>query len=195
MRTGISLLFKDQNAWSWPVKCDLALLLEEWSVCHDKGLSWALEHPHPLILQRSMKNIRWKIAIESGTSHVLSLGSPVTSFPLDSECRSKIKISYIHSWEAITSLMTTTALFLLVPSIVAHPSCSSSPWQEPEKSEQMGLSLCWQAWGFVPLGFYLIYQVNHVLKHLRCFSFCIIFLLFCQLSDCVFSSLTEEYLE
>lgn len=77
--------------------------------------------PSSHILQRSMKNIRWKIAIESGTSHMLSLSSPVISFPLDSECRSKIKASYVHSWETITSLMTTTTLFLLDPSIRAHP--------------------------------------------------------------------------
>lgn len=60
MRTGTSLLFQGQNAWSWPVKRDLALLLEEWSVCHDKGVSWALEHPHPPIYYKD----QWKTSDE-----------------------------------------------------------------------------------------------------------------------------------
>lgn len=45
------------------------------------------------------------------------------------------------------------------------------------------------------LGFYLINQVNHVFKHLCCFSFFILFLLFYQLSYFSFSSFTKQYLE
>lgn len=191
MRTGTSPLFRGQNAWSWPVKCDLALLLDEWSVCWDRDCQghWNI----PILSYWSMKNIRWKIAIESGTSHVLSLRSPIILFPLDSECRRKV--SYIHSWEAVTSPMTTTALFLLVPSIMAHHFLLQQSLAGAWTVLKTGLAPCLSAQWFVSLGFYLVNQVNHVLKHLRCFSFCNIFLFFCQLSDCVFSSLTEEYLE
>lgn len=105
------------------------------------------------------------------------------------------KVSYIHSWEAVTSPMTTTALFLLVPSIMAHHFLLQQSLAGAWTVLKTGLALCLSAQWFVSLGFYLINQVNHVLKHLRCFSFCNIFLFFCQLSDCVFSSLTEEYLE
>ena len=138
--------------------------------------------------KHQMKNCYWV----RNKSHALT-PFPIILFPLDSECRRKV--SYIHSWEAVTSPMTTTALFLLVPSIMAHHFLLQQSLAGAWTVLKTGLAPCPSAQWFVSLGFYLVNQVNHVLKHLRCFSFCNIFLLFCQLSDCVFSSLTEEYLE
>lgn len=153
-----------------------------------QGLPGALEHPHPLILQTSVKNIRWKIVIESGTSHMLSLRSPIILFPLDSECRSKsILRPFLRSCHISDDYYC--------PSIMAHHFLLQQSLAGAWTVLKTGLAPCPSAQWFVSLGFYLVNQVNHVLKHLRCFSFCNIFLLFCQLSDCVFSSLTEEYLE
>lgn len=133
--------------------------------------------------KHQMKNCYWV----RNKSHALT-PFPIILFPLDSECRSKsILRPFLRSCHISDDYYC--------PSIMAHHFLLQQSLAGAWTVLKTGLAPCPSAQWFVSLGFYLVNQVNHVLKHLRCFSFCNIFLLFCQLSDCVFSSLTEEYLE